>query len=207
MIAKTILRLTTFLILPPPSLYHICLLLAHLTVICGLVFLPSTLDHANNIEPLAATERRIAPINLTRNRVHRPDALSSLRKRGYDLHILNDGWRMRFLRIESGLPIALASSLLEDFYERVINRLHEYIVMFPPLRIVSLNVLDLYLEFRCDSAELSWRFIHGFVAAMLDATRKGFTGGFEAIVFHESKDAVVSVALRGLGSGEQSGST
>ena len=128
-------------------------------------------------------------------------------RRSYDVHVLNNGWRMNFLRIDSGLPVSIASALLEDFYERVLAHIHQFTTTVASLRVVSVHVLDLYLEFSCLSDEVSWDFIEAFVATMLDATRRGFTGRFKAVVFHDPTATMINVALRILRPAERSDST
>ena len=123
------------------------------------------------------------------------------------IHVLNDGWLMKFLRIDSGLPIAIASALLEDFYQRVLDVVQMFATTTPPLKGISLFVLDLYLDFTCDSTIVSWDFVKAFATAMLAATKRGFTGKFQAIVFHGPTETVVNVALRVMGSAEPSDST
>ena len=75
-----------------------------------------------------------------------------------------------------------------------------------PSKVVSLSILDLHLDFTCDSAEVSWDLI-AFVRAMLDATKRGFTGKFKAIVFHGPTETVVNVALRIRGPADPNDST
>lgn len=67
---------------------------------------------------------------------------------------------------------------------------------------MSLSVLDLYLDFTCDSAEVAWDFIKAFVTAMLDATQRGFAGKFKVFAFHGPTKTVVNVALQILGPAE-----
>ena len=40
------------------------------------------------------------------------------------------------------------------------------------------------VDFTCNSTDVSWDLIKAFVTAMLDATKRGFAGKFEAVVFH-----------------------
>ncbi|KAL9064323.1 MAG: hypothetical protein Q9161_008957 [Pseudevernia consocians] len=169
------------------KLFHICLVLAKLIVLSGVMSAASVhnpIIRAGLALSHQTTERKPGPallLSLQRSRAHRANTLESLDKRGYDNHVLNDGWSMRFLRIDLGLPVSIASALLEDFYERVLERVHGYVTTIAPLKAVSIGILDLHLEFTCNSAEISWEFIKAFVTAMLNATKRGFTGNFKAL--------------------------
>lgn len=111
---------------------------------------------------------------------------------------------MKVLGIYSGLPTSIAAALLEGFYERVLERVHEYALMMSPLKVVSLSILDLHLDFTCDSAEVSLDLI-AFIRA--NATKRGFTGKFKAIVFHGPTETVVNVVLRTRGPADPNDST
>ena len=195
------------------KLFHFCLVLAKLIVLSGVMSAASVhnpITRAGLALSHQTTERKPGPallLSLQRSRAHRANTLDSLHKRGYDNHVLNNGWIMRFLRIDSGLPVSIASALLEDFYERVLERVNGYVTTIAPLKAVSIGILDLRLEFTCNSAEISWEFIKAFVTAMLNATKRGFTGNFKAVVFHGSTETAVNVALRILGPTDRSEST
>ena len=192
------------------SLFNLCLLLAVSKVLSSVVFPVSDHEPAMTAEPAATTEMSSAAptiLCLPQSEWRHPDSVNSLHRRGYDMHVLNNGWRMKFLRIDSGLPLSIASALLEDFYERVLAHVHQFAITVAPLRVVSVHVLDLYLEFWCDSGEVSWDFIEAFVTTMLDATRRGFTGKFEAVVFHDPTATAINVALQILRPAERSDST
>lgn len=178
------------------KLFHICLILGQLAIPSAIMIPAFVHTHAPQ-----TTESKLGPtlLSLPQSRTHCAKTLDCLRRRGDDIHVLNNGWLMKFLHIDSGLPIAIASALLEDFYERVLDRVHHFATTIAPLKVVSLYVLDLHLDFACDSAEVSWDFIMAFVTAMLDVTKRGFTGKFNAIMFHGPTETVVSVALRILG--------
>lgn len=195
------------------SLFQLCLLLGQLTVLSGVIFAASV--HHRTIRAELArshqtTEKDTASrffLSLQQRRSHHANTLDSLHRRRDDMYVLNDGWLMRLLRIDSGLPISIASALLEDFYERVLERVHGFAPTIRPLKAVSLCILDLHLDFMCDSAEVSWDFIIAFVRAMLDATKRGFTGKFQAVVFHGPTQTAVYVALRILGPADPNDST
>lgn len=190
------------------KLFHLCLLLAELNLLSGIMFAASVHEKSVSAEIAITTERKIGrtlfDLPQIRDRAKTP---SSLHGRGDGIHVLNNGWLMKFLRIDSGLPIAIASALLEDFYQRVLDFVQIFAITTPPLKTISLFVLDLYLDFTCDSTEVSWDFVKAFATAMLAATKKGFTGKFQAIVFHGPTETVVNVALRVMGSPEPSDST
>lgn len=199
------------IMLPSVRLFFLLLLLSQSRILCAVIFATSAqveaeLARTDQTSENNRIELKLLP-RLRQGRAHRTNIHSSLHNRGDNIHLLNDGWVMRFLRIDSGLPIFIASALLEDFYERVLERVHEFATKISPLKVVSLFVLDLYLDFECDSAEVSWDFIKAFVRAMLDATKRGFTGKFEAIVLHDPTQTVVNVALRILGPADRIDST
>ena len=191
-------------------LFHLCLLLPHLNILSCAMFAASGYDRADLARTNQTTERTVASphlLSLQQNRAHGAITFGSLHGRGDDIYFLNNGWIMRFLRFDSGLPIPIASALLEDFYARILERVHGFATTINPLKVVSLFVLDLHLDFTCDSAEVSWDFIKAFVTAMLRATKKGFVGKFTAAVFHGPTETVVNVALRILGPADPNDST
>ncbi|CAD6579417.1 MAG: hypothetical protein ASARMPREDX12_009161 [Alectoria sarmentosa] len=191
------------------KLFHLCLLLVELNLLSGIMFAASVPEESVSAEIAITTERKIGRtlFDLPQTRAHRAKILGSLHGRGDGIHVLTNGWLMKFLRIDSGIPIAIASALLEDFYQRVLDFVQIFTITTPPLKKLSLFVLDLYLDFTCDSTEVSWDFVKAFATAMLAATKKGFTGKFQAIVFHGPTETVVNVALRVMGSPEPSDST
>ncbi|CAD6570769.1 MAG: hypothetical protein ASARMPRED_003922 [Alectoria sarmentosa] len=190
------------------KLFHLCLLLAELHLLSGIMFAASVHEKSVSAEIAITTERKIGRTLFDLPQIRDgAKTLSSLNGRGDGIHVLTNGWLMKFLRIDSGLPIAIASALLEDFYQRVLDFVQIFTITTPPLKKLSLFVLDLYLDFTCDSTEVSWDFVKAFATAMLAATKKGFTGKFQAIVFHGPTETVVNVALRVMGSPEPSDST
>lgn len=195
------------------TLLHLCLLLPHLITPSCAILVASSYGHtfrADLTRTDLTTEKRVAPshlLSLQQDRAHGAITFNSLHRRGDDIHFLNNGWIIKFLSFDSGLPISIASTLLEDFYARVLERVHDFATTMNPLKTVSLVVHDLHLDFVCDSVEVSWDFIEEFINAMLRATRKGFVGKFTAVMFHVPTNAVVKVALRILGASETSGST
>lgn len=111
---------------------------------------------------------------------------------------------MKVLRIYSGLPTSIAAAL--RVFTSVCLNASTNTLKDEPSKVVSLSILDLHLDFTCDSAEVSWDLI-AFVRAMLDATKRGFTGKFKAIVFHGPTETVVNVALRIRGPADPNDST
>ena len=187
------------------GLFRRYLLLSQLIILSGVTFAAFVHDPTAGAD-LARTPQtldwKVKPrllLSVQQSRAHRANILGSLHKRGHDIYVLNDGWLMNFLRIHSGLPISIVSALLEDFYQRVLENVHSFAATVTPSKAISLGILDLHLDFRCDSTEVSWDFIKAFLTAMLDATKRGFTGKFQAVVFHGPTETAVSVALRILG--------
>lgn len=194
-------------------LFHRCLLLPQLIILSGVTFAALVHDPIVRAD-LARTPQtldwKVEPrllLSVQQSRAHCANILSSLHKRGHDTYVLSNGWLMRFLRIDSGLPISIASALLEDFYQRVLEHVHKLAATVTPSKTVSLGILDLHLDFTCNSTDVSWDFIRAFVTAMLDATKRGFTGKFQAVVFHGPTETAVNVALRVLGPAKTNDST
>lgn len=139
--------------------------------------------------------------------VQRRDANIPLRARADDIIQLRNGWLLNFLYADAGLPVQVASALLEDYYQRVYLRVIQYARTLGPMKALSLTILDLQLDFQCETSVIQWDFIKLFVIAMIDATKRGFTGRFRAYMYHGPTETMIIVGLKIMGSQEPTEST
>ena len=115
---------------------------------------------------------------------------------GGDIAINTGEWVMRFIWVESGIPTEVASAILRLFYQRLLELVDQKIEDGDIMRFASLHVVNLYLDFECDSPVISWDFIRGFLIRILDATERGFTGRFLATLQHGPSQSLIRVAFR-----------
>ncbi len=108
---------------------------------------------------------------------------------------LGNDWLMRFLWADSGIPVQIASVLLEDFYLKVLERLDLYANPTDAMQALTLRIHDLHLVFDCDTRAISWGFVRSFVTGMLRFTRSGFTGKFLALLSHGPSGTLIKVGL------------
>ncbi len=132
---------------------------------------------------------------------------ASLRARDDDILPLRNGWWMKFLYVDSGLPVQIASALLADYYQRVYERVIECARTLEPMKAMSLKILDMRLDFQCETSVIHWDFVKSFMIAMIDATKRGFTGRFRALMYHGPTETMIVVGLRIISSQEAADST
>lgn len=113
-----------------------------------------------------------------------------------NLVVLAGGWVMRFFWVELGIPIQAASELLQAFFQQLLEWTEPLADVGDAMETISLKVYNLSLDFECESAVITWDFIRDFVARMLYATRRGFTGQFYAMLHHESTETMIKVGFR-----------
>ena len=110
---------------------------------------------------------------------------------------INTGeWVMRFIWVESGFPTQVASGILQFFYQSLLELADQKFGHGDVMAFASLHVVNFYLDFQCDSSVLSWDFIRQFLIRMLNATERGFTGRFIAILLHGPSQSLVKVTFR-----------
>ena len=126
---------------------------------------------------------------------------------GGSIIILGNGWLMRFIYSECGIPARIAAELLKDFYLKLLDRTEVYANEGDAMRSISLRIHDLHLDFNSDWPVITWDFIRTFIARMLYATDRGFTGRFLANLHHGPTDALIKVGLRVINSQELSEGT
>ena len=57
------------------------------------------------------------------------------------------GWLVRYTWVELGLPLGIASALLQDFYQKLLERIKACINPGEVVAAISLGIHDLYLDF------------------------------------------------------------
>lgn len=112
-----------------------------------------------------------------------------------DLYELPNGWIGRVDKYLSLLPVQIAASVLESFYNVVIDNVTQKWIYMQPVNCFTITWENIELEFSSTTRTIPWSFVLAFAQRLVDVTRRGFVGKYNVYYIHLPTGEEISVQL------------
>lgn len=120
---------------------------------------------------------------------------SSIRRRWIS-GVLENGWQVIHEQFSLLLPVAAASSVLENLYRSVMLDAINTWYNTPEGRHFIIKQGPVELEFYSPTQTITWLWVANFASSLLEMTRRGYTNRYNAIFLNALTGSHISVELR-----------
>lgn len=93
------------------------------------------------------------------------------------------------------LPAQIAASVLESFYNVVIENVRQRLSQQQPVNSFTIRWENIELEFSSTTRTIPWNFILAFAQRLIESTRRGFIGRYDIYYVHLPTGEEISVQL------------
>lgn len=126
-----------------------------------------------------------------------PSALVLHRRAIQTANALGPGWVGHFIPSAAVYPVAIGAQIFGKFYGAIVLYASSVWTATAPTNFytISLGTMKLYIWSEDSAVQIAWDFVHGFATRMLNATRLGFVGLFDATFVHVVSGIMVHVKL------------
>ncbi|KAF6239413.1 hypothetical protein HO173_002675 [Letharia columbiana] len=113
-----------------------------------------------------------------------------------DLYELPNGWIGRVDKYLSLLPVQIAASVLESFYNVVIDNVRQkWIQQQQPVNSFTITWANIELEFSSATRTIPWNFVLAFAERLAHLTQRGFVGKYCIYYIHLPTGEEISIHL------------